>query len=119
MSAAGCRLCKPSSREARLQAPPCCCAVQGCWTFFQPFSTLLQDPRVDCCVYFIAPHRLKPVDVEFMKEISKVGRCMPCVALKPPAEQCFSGMAGNLSRFLVTLWAAQHRQLHGPSTCRF
>ena len=32
----------------------------------------VQDPRVDVCVYFIAPHRLKQIDVEFMKELSLV-----------------------------------------------
>ena len=72
---------------------------------------------MDCCVYFIAPHRLKPVDVEFMKEISKVGRCMPCVALQPPAEQCISCMAGDLSSSHVSLWAAYYRHLYGPLTC--
>ena len=72
---------------------------------------------MDCCVYFIAPHRLKPVDVEFMKEISKVGRCMLCVGLQPPAKQCGLGMAGSLSKSLVSLWAAQYRKLSGPLTC--
>ena len=32
----------------------------------------LQDPRVDVCVYFIAPHRLKQIDIEFMKQLSAV-----------------------------------------------
>ena len=32
----------------------------------------MQDPRVDVCVYFIAPHRLKQMDVEFMKRLSLV-----------------------------------------------
>lgn len=34
----------------------------------------MQDPRVDVCVYFIAPHRLKQMDVEFMKRLSLVSR---------------------------------------------
>lgn len=42
--------------------------------------TKFEDPRVDCCVYFIAPHRLKPVDVEFMKEISKEVPVLPVLA---------------------------------------
>ena len=37
------------------------------------WHAVLQDPRVDVCVYFIAPHRLKQVDVEFMKQLSAVG----------------------------------------------
>ncbi len=70
---------------------------------------------MDCCVYFIAPHRLKPVDVEFMKEISKVGRCMPCGALQSPVVPCIPARARDLS--LVSLWTAQCRQFHEPLTC--
>ena len=38
---------------------------------------------MDVCVYFIAPHRLKQMDVEFMKRLSQVRQhgiktqCMP------------------------------------------
>lgn len=29
------------------------------------------DPRVDVCLYFIAAHRLKGIDIRFMKAISE------------------------------------------------
>lgn len=38
----------------------------------------MQDPRVDVCVYFIAPHRLKQMDVEFMKRLSLVSKLAQC-----------------------------------------
>ena len=45
----------------------------------------LQDPRVDVCVYFIAPHRLKQMDVEFMKRLSVVrhSQPLPLLCLRP------------------------------------
>ncbi|DBA79391.1 TPA: hypothetical protein ACH3X2_000037 [Trebouxia sp. C0005] len=39
-----------------------------------------EDPRVDVCVYFIAPHRLKQMDVEFMKRLSQEVPVLPVLA---------------------------------------
>ncbi|KAL3143563.1 hypothetical protein ABBQ38_002360 [Trebouxia sp. C0009 RCD-2024] len=39
-----------------------------------------EDPRVDVCVYFIAPHRLKQMDVEFMKKLSLEVPVLPVLA---------------------------------------
>jgi len=39
---------------------------------------------VDVCVYFIAPHRLKQMDVEFMKRLSQVCQHVvktPCMSM--------------------------------------
>jgi len=38
------------------------------------------DPRVDVCLYFIPPHRLKEVDVEFMKQLGAVVPLIPIIA---------------------------------------
>lgn len=38
------------------------------------------DPRVDVCVYFIAPHRLKQMDIEFMKQLSAEVPVLPVLA---------------------------------------
>ena len=38
------------------------------------------DPRVDVCLYFIPPHRLKEIDLEFMCRLSKVVTLIPIVA---------------------------------------
>jgi len=38
------------------------------------------DPRVDVCLYFIAAHRLKLIDIRFMKAISKHVSVIPCIA---------------------------------------
>ena len=38
------------------------------------------DSLVTCCLYFIAPHRLKDNDIEFMKEISKLLPIVPVIA---------------------------------------
>ena len=38
------------------------------------------DPRIDVCLYFIPPHRLKEVDVTFMKELAAVVALIPVVA---------------------------------------
>ena len=38
------------------------------------------DPRVDVCLYFIPPHRLKEVDIEFMKQLSGVVPLIPIIA---------------------------------------
>ena len=38
------------------------------------------DPRVDVCLYFIPPHRLKQVDIEFMKVLAKAIPLIPIIA---------------------------------------
>uniref|UniRef100_UPI00398EF3FB neuronal-specific septin-3-like isoform X2 n=1 Tax=Pristiophorus japonicus TaxID=55135 RepID=UPI00398EF3FB len=42
----------------------------------------IQDTRVHCCIYFIAPtgHSLRPLDVEFMRRLSKVVNIVPVIA---------------------------------------
>ncbi|XP_048576314.1 neuronal-specific septin-3 isoform X2 [Nematostella vectensis] len=42
----------------------------------------IPDSRVHCCLYFIAPtgHRLKPIDVEFMKRLDKCVNIVPVIA---------------------------------------
>ena len=41
---------------------------------------LMKDPRVDVCLYFIAPHALKPQDVAFMQELSALVPVIPVLA---------------------------------------
>jgi len=38
------------------------------------------DPRIDVCLYFIPPHRLKEIDVEFMRRLANVVALIPIVA---------------------------------------
>lgn len=38
------------------------------------------DPRIHCCFYFIAPHRLKDIDVEFMRRVSEHLLVIPIIA---------------------------------------
>lgn len=42
----------------------------------------IQDTRIHCCVYFIAPggHSLKPIDVIVMKKLSEVVNVVPIIA---------------------------------------
>ncbi|XP_031567267.1 neuronal-specific septin-3-like isoform X1 [Actinia tenebrosa] len=42
----------------------------------------IPDTRVHCCLYFIAPtgHRLRPIDVEFMKRLDKCVNIVPVIA---------------------------------------
>ena len=43
---------------------------------------LIVDNRVHCCLYFISPygHGLKPLDLEFMKELSTKVNIIPVIA---------------------------------------
>ncbi|XP_074644465.1 septin-7-like [Tubulanus polymorphus] len=43
---------------------------------------LMPDPRIHCCLYFIAPsgHGLKPLDVEFMKRLHDKVNIVPLIA---------------------------------------
>ena len=38
------------------------------------------DNRVHACLYFMAPHRLKDVDIEFMKRLCPVVNLIPVIA---------------------------------------
>ena len=40
----------------------------------------LEDPLVHVCLYFIAPHRLKHIDVAFMRRIHKLVNIVPIIA---------------------------------------
>mmetsp|Transcript_21746 Transcript_21746/g.65988 ORF Transcript_21746/g.65988 Transcript_21746/m.65988 type:complete len:675 (-) Transcript_21746:623-2647(-) len=39
-----------------------------------------EDPLVHCCLYFIAPHRLKHIDVAFMRRLHKWVNIVPIIA---------------------------------------
>lgn len=39
----------------------------------------IEDPRVDACLFCLPPHRLRHVDVKFMKELGKVVPIIPVV----------------------------------------
>ena len=38
------------------------------------------DSLVTCCLYFIAPHRIKENDIRFMQEVSKMVPVVPVIA---------------------------------------
>ena len=38
------------------------------------------DPRVDVCIYFLSPHRVKPIDMKFMTELSDLAPVIPVLA---------------------------------------
>lgn len=38
------------------------------------------DPRVDVCIYFLSPHRVKPIDLKFMSELSTYAPVVPVLA---------------------------------------
>ena len=44
-----------------------------------------EDPRVDVALYFIAPHRLRPVDVDFITRLSEL---VPVVRRSHGAAAC-------------------------------
>lgn len=48
----------------------------------QPLTSVV-DPRVDVCFYFIAPHRIKDVDVHFISQLSELVPVMPILAKVP------------------------------------
>lgn len=35
-------------------------------------STKLEDSRVDVALFFIAPHRLRPIDIEFITDLAEI-----------------------------------------------
>jgi septin family protein len=38
------------------------------------------DSLVTCCLYFIAPHRLKEIDINFLQKVSAMVPCVPVIA---------------------------------------
>ena len=44
------------------------------------FDAVEHDSLVNACLYFISPHRLKEVDIEFMKRISRSVAIVPVIA---------------------------------------
>lgn len=42
----------------------------------------IPDTRVHCCLYFVAPtgHRMRPIDIEFMKRLDKCVNIVPVIA---------------------------------------
>ncbi|CAN0296233.1 unnamed protein product, partial [Ectocarpus sp. 6 AP-2014] len=42
-------------------------------------DTPSEDGRTDVCIYFIAAHRCKPIDIEYMKQLSKVVAVIPVI----------------------------------------
>ena len=59
--------------------------LRDCVALCYAYICALQDPRVDVCVYFISPHRLKQMDVEFMKRLSLVSLCFHNLLLQYPS----------------------------------
>ncbi|XP_057291275.1 septin-7-like isoform X3 [Hydractinia symbiolongicarpus] len=55
--------------------------------------TTIQDTRVHCCLYFIAPtgHGLKPLDIEFMKKLHNKVNIVPVIAKADTltADECY------------------------------
>ncbi len=39
-----------------------------------------EDTRVDVCLYFIAPHNLRPVDIVMVDQIGKLVPVIPVIA---------------------------------------
>jgi Septin len=57
--------------------------AKACWKAIGSIcgtAAMWQDPRVDVCLYFIAPHRLKAIDVEFIKKLADLVPVVPILA---------------------------------------
>ena len=57
-----------------------------------------EDPRVDVALYFIAPHRLRPVDIDFMTRLSEI---VPVVRPTPVGQ--FVSL-GHKTAFQASTW---------------
>ncbi|KAL1520117.1 hypothetical protein AB1Y20_023589 [Prymnesium parvum] len=62
-----------STFERQLQA-------ESSWSARDVERLRLEDPLVHVCLYFIAPHRLKHIDVAFMRRIHKMVNIVPIIA---------------------------------------
>ncbi len=56
-----------------------------------------EDPRVDLCLYFISPHRMKPADVKLITELSEKIPVIPILA----KADCMTGEELKAYRSLV------------------
>jgi len=65
----------------------------------------VEDPRVDVAVYFIAPHRLKQMDCQFMAELSKVIPVLPVLAKVRAAIVLMAASSRDGHRILLGLHA--------------
>jgi septin family protein len=45
--------------------------------------TSYEDSRVDACLYFIAPHNLRPLDLALMRRIGALTPVVPIIAKVP------------------------------------
>ena len=45
--------------------------------------TAYEDSRVDVCLYFVAPHNLRPLDVAVMRRIGALTPVVPIIAKVP------------------------------------
>ena len=57
------------------------------------------DPRVDVCLYFVPPHRLKEIDLVFMLQLSRV---VPLIPLIAKADSMTNGELTVFRRELLT-----------------
>ena len=46
----------------------------------EPDRLVYDDRMIHCCLYFIAPHRLKHIDIAFMRRIHKMVNIVPIIA---------------------------------------
>lgn len=58
--------------------------------------TAYEDSRVDVCLYFIAPHNLRPLDVAMMQRIGALAPVVPIIAKVPLSGQ--PDLSSSLSR---------------------
>jgi len=54
--------------------------AEGAWNARDSERLRLQDPLVHACLYFIAPHRLKGIDLAFMRRLHKKVNIVPIIA---------------------------------------
>ena len=48
--------------------------------FYRRAEQQVDDPRIHCCFYFISPHRVTPLDIEFMRRLQSKVCLVPIVA---------------------------------------
>ena len=54
--------------------------AESSWTARDAERLRLQDPLVHVCLYFIAPHRLKHIDIAFMRALHRKVNIVPIIA---------------------------------------
>lgn len=50
------------------------------WNDLSEAERKQRDTRIHCCLYFIAPHRMKQIDVEFILYLSEYVVVVPVIA---------------------------------------